>query len=93
MFEFLKELAAVMTRPRVTVEDMIGAVGEPSIDLESSLVIEPFSEYFSEAAIVRDHGPREPAYLRLQLARAIPLQQLAEAFGDYRTRGGSEEQT
>ena len=93
MFDLFKNFAELMARSQLAVDEVINAVGSLTVDHQMSLEVQPSSDFFSDAAIVRDHDPNQPAYLRLQLNQPIPLQQMVDVFGDYHTppplqRGG-----
>ena len=85
MYDLLKSLAELLTRPRLTSADVVGALGVLRKDLKTTLIIIPDSAWLREASIVREHDSDEPAYINLQLADPPTLNQMAAVFGAYQT--------
>lgn len=84
MFDFIKEVAALMVRPDLTIEDTIAQLGELKVDQGPSLIVHPNNPAFSEVTIVKQVESSEPSYVRLLASESIELTAFADVFGDYR---------
>ena len=89
MVKELQELAALLARDPLTINDVIEHIGSVTHDYESNVLLSPNDSHFSEAHVVRQIDLKTfepvdtPSHVILILAEPPEVEILVQAFGEY----------